>query len=150
MVLKEEEGVMSTFQALTRPGLGDFPDLRSKLEGFFRKAKKEGTTLSVASQGNTSEASCKLVLLMVFSKDLSLKQQCEVQKAEELEKVAAELDWRHVLDICGFELMSKGPPLLSLILRQLTLPGRFIPWRERSELLTADLETARLGLVGLL
>ncbi|GAA0147463.1 hypothetical protein LIER_07153 [Lithospermum erythrorhizon] len=73
MVLKEVEGVMSTFQPLTRLGLGDFPDLHDKLQGFFQKERETGMMLSVASQGSTSKASCKLILLMVSSEDLSLK-----------------------------------------------------------------------------
>ncbi|GAA0141253.1 hypothetical protein LIER_02439 [Lithospermum erythrorhizon] len=50
MILKEEEGVMSTFQVLTRLVLGAFPDIRDKLQGFFQKVKEAGTTLSAASQ----------------------------------------------------------------------------------------------------
>ncbi|GAA0169944.1 hypothetical protein LIER_24320 [Lithospermum erythrorhizon] len=131
LVLKEEEDVMSTFQALTWLGLREFPNLCGKLEGFFRKAREAGTTLSVASQDNTTEASCKLVLLIVSSEDLALKRQCKVQKAKELEQEVAELEAR-ARDL-RVELRSKGPLLLSLILKQLILPRRFIPWRKRSE-----------------
>ncbi|GAA0155162.1 hypothetical protein LIER_12948 [Lithospermum erythrorhizon] len=56
--------------------------------------EEEDTTLTAASQGSTSEASGKLALLMVSSEDLASKQQCEVQKAKELEQEATKLEAR--------------------------------------------------------
>ncbi|GAA0184208.1 hypothetical protein LIER_31496 [Lithospermum erythrorhizon] len=56
---------------------------------IIKKAMEAGTTLSAASQGSSSEASCKLVLMMVSYEDLALKWQCEIQMAEELEQEAS-------------------------------------------------------------
>ncbi|GAA0165777.1 hypothetical protein LIER_21092 [Lithospermum erythrorhizon] len=62
MILKGEEGVLSTFQVLTTLGLIGFPDLHDKLHGLFSKAREAYTTLITTSQDNTSEALSKLAL----------------------------------------------------------------------------------------
>ncbi|GAA0173321.1 hypothetical protein LIER_26963 [Lithospermum erythrorhizon] len=52
------------------------------------------STSEIAFQGDISELSCDLALLMMSSEDLNLKQHCEVQEAEELYQVAAILEAR--------------------------------------------------------
>ncbi|GAA0144848.1 hypothetical protein LIER_05184 [Lithospermum erythrorhizon] len=69
MVLKEEESAMKTFEVLTQMGLGNFPDLRDKLQGFFQKARKMDVASSVTQPDSTSEDLQKLSLLRVSFED---------------------------------------------------------------------------------
>ncbi|GAA0150689.1 hypothetical protein LIER_09571 [Lithospermum erythrorhizon] len=55
MILKGEASVMSTFRFLTWMGMGDFPDLHDKLQGFFLKAREADTKLIAASQDKELE-----------------------------------------------------------------------------------------------
>ncbi|GAA0150100.1 hypothetical protein LIER_09114 [Lithospermum erythrorhizon] len=94
MVLKEEESDMKTFEVLTQMGLGNFPDLHDKLQGFFQKAREMGTTSAVTFPGSSSEAFQNLSLLKVNLEDQTSKKQCEVQMIEKLEQESAELETR--------------------------------------------------------
>ncbi|GAA0148109.1 hypothetical protein LIER_36654 [Lithospermum erythrorhizon] len=84
MVLKEEESAMKTFEVLTRMGLGNFPDLRDKLQGFFQKARKIDVASSVTQPDSTFEDLQKLSLLRVSFEDQTSKKQCEVQKIKKM------------------------------------------------------------------
>ncbi|GAA0167872.1 hypothetical protein LIER_22714 [Lithospermum erythrorhizon] len=96
MILKEKEGVMRTFQVLTQMGLGGFPNLHDKLQGFFQKVREIDTALTAASQDSTSVASHKLIFLMasrkiIFLEKLDLKAADTSQQVHDLdEEIRAE------------------------------------------------------------
>ncbi|GAA0177682.1 hypothetical protein LIER_29733 [Lithospermum erythrorhizon] len=119
-LFQEAEGILragasSLWSCICTRLEGRLPEIRL----FTSPAREAVTTSTTASQNSTSEASSKLSLLMVSSEDLALKQQREVQKAEELEQEVAELE-APARDL-RVRAQEQSPLLLGLILRQLIL-----------------------------
>ncbi|GAA0158063.1 hypothetical protein LIER_15184 [Lithospermum erythrorhizon] len=55
MVVKKEESALKTFEVLTQMGLGNYPDLHDKLQGFFQKEREMDAASLVTSPDSTSE-----------------------------------------------------------------------------------------------
>ncbi|GAA0145247.1 hypothetical protein LIER_05488 [Lithospermum erythrorhizon] len=69
MVLKEDGSAMNTFKVLTEMGLGNFPNLHEKLQGFFHKRREMDATSVVTSPDSTSKALQKLSLMRITFED---------------------------------------------------------------------------------
>ncbi|GAA0144573.1 hypothetical protein LIER_04988 [Lithospermum erythrorhizon] len=125
-------------------------------ERLLIEGKRDGRTSSVTFLDSTPEALWKLSLLEVTFEDQTSKQQCEVHKVEKLQQEAAELE-THARDmrIQAQEQKSVVSQLdleIAGISQQIHILEEEIH-AEQAKLeghLLADLETARLGLIGLL
>ncbi|GAA0146947.1 hypothetical protein LIER_06769 [Lithospermum erythrorhizon] len=124
MIVKEEEGVMSTFQFVTHMGFGGFPDLHDKLQGFFQKAREADIALTTKAEELEQEA----VELEACARDLHVR-------AQERSSIVTQLD----LEAAD-------------TFQQVHTSEEKIQAERAKHLghLTSDLEASRLGLVGLL
>ncbi|GAA0184109.1 hypothetical protein LIER_31407 [Lithospermum erythrorhizon] len=137
-------------------GLGDVADLRGKLQGFFQEARKMIAASIVVSLADTSKTFQKLSLLRVSLEDQALRKQCEVQKIEKLEHEVVELETR-ARDL-RVHIQEQKSVISQLDLGTSDTSGQLNILEKESQTeqanhqgrLPADLEVARLGLVGLL